>query len=83
MISASYFLSGFSLEKAKTLCPLCILSKSFSKTFNTKWVSSVFTTSKTNYVHAGNKPGAKVTYRIRAQHGTTLSLPSNEAVING
>ena len=44
---------------------------------------SVFTTSKTNYVHAGNKPGAKVTYRIRAQHGTTLSLPSNEAVING
>ena len=44
---------------------------------------NVFTTLKTNYVHSGNKPGAKITYRIRAQHGTTLSLPSNEAVING
>ncbi len=44
---------------------------------------SVFTSLKTNFVHSGNKPGAKITYRIRAQHGTTLSLPSNEAVING
>ena len=42
----------------------------------------IITTSKSNFIHTGNKAGARITYRVKAQHGTIFSPPSLEAIIN-
>ncbi|MCX6155645.1 MAG: hypothetical protein NT007_15940 [Candidatus Kapabacteria bacterium] len=43
---------------------------------------SVVTITKTKFIHDNQPPNQKVTYRVRAQHGTLFSLPSNMVVIN-
>ncbi len=43
--------------------------------------SIIGTTTKTSYRHAGQKPGVKIVYRIRAQRGEQFSEYGNEAVI--
>ncbi|MCX6153862.1 MAG: fibronectin type III domain-containing protein [Candidatus Kapabacteria bacterium] len=42
----------------------------------------IFSSTKTTYTHMGNTPGAKITYRVRAQHGESFSAPSNYAIVN-
>lgn len=42
----------------------------------------VFSTTKTSYTHSGNPPGAKITYRVKAQRGESFSPYSNIAVVN-
>ena len=39
-------------------------------------------TTKITFLHNGNAPGVKITYRVRAKHGVTYSPPSNIAVVN-
>ncbi|MCX6153718.1 MAG: hypothetical protein NT007_06130 [Candidatus Kapabacteria bacterium] len=43
---------------------------------------SVVTITKTKFIHDNQPPNQKVAYRVRAQHGTLFSLPSNIVIIN-
>ena len=45
------------------------------------WIQ-IYSTTKTTFNHSGNVPGAKITYRVRAQHGDIFSAPSNIAIVN-
>ena len=40
-------------------------------------------TSATKFSHTGQTPGVKAIYRVRARRGTSVSEPSNEAVVYG
>jgi hypothetical protein len=42
----------------------------------------IFSTTKTSHIHSGNAPGAKISYRVKAQHGDIFSPYSNIAVVN-
>ena len=42
----------------------------------------VFATTKSSFLHNGNPPGLKITYRVKAQRGEIFSPYSNVAVVN-
>ena len=44
--------------------------------------SQIYVTTKASYIHAGNPPGIKITYRVKGQRGEIQGPPSNHAVVN-
>ncbi len=48
----------------------------------TDW-TLVDVTTVTKYAHTNQKPGVKAIYRVRARRSTSISNPSNEAVVYG